>query len=364
MPQFKRNFKRWLPTSFLWRLSLLNILIFFAGLIFSGWAIYRTACFLAAGVGSLDAASQQQFNATLFNYVWLFLIAVAVTGSLFHFYLTRRLIAPVRQLTFATEQLQEGKFPDPLQEKRTDEVGQLVTQYNILLNQLQQSEQVRKKMVNDLSHEIRTPLSNINGYLQALKEGTIEGEHLLYSALYEESTRLTQMVEQIEKIKEWDMISTQTVLKKEWVDISQLAKQSIAMFQMQLDQKNIPITTQIEPCNLVIHPEGIQQVLNNLLDNAIRYYDGDIGIRIEGVIEDDVYKISIVGSSKSISKEDEKKLFNRFYRPDISRSRETGGVGLGLAITKEIIERHNGKVDVNTSSVQNEFWFTIPIYDE
>lgn len=331
------------------------------GVAFSGWSIYHTACFLAAGVGNFDVRGQQQFKAMLLNYIWIFMVLAAVLGSLFHFYVMKRLIQPIRKLIASTKQLKSGHYPEPVQIRRTDEVGQLVGQYNSLLEQLQRNEEHRKKLVHDLSHEIRTPLSNLKGYLQALKDGAIEGEPTLYEALYSESARLTEMVEQLEHLKEWDYVSAQTLVEKNPYEIKELLGQCVAMFNRRLEAENIQVQLEAERCEVMLHIEGFQQVMSNLLDNAIRYYEGTKPIVLTGKQKEGSYMISITGPSQIIPKDEREAVFRRFYRLDASRSRMTGGSGLGLAISKEVIERHQGEIGVREKNNQNEFWFSLPL---
>src|SRR5699024_12282835 len=119
--------------------------------------------------------------------------------------------------------------------------------------------------------------------------------------------------------------------------------QSVSMFNYKLDQSNITIIADIESKKLNINIEGIQQVLSNLLDNAIRYYEGHTPIYIEGQEIQKGYKISITGPGKMIDKRDNTHLFDRFYRVEESRNQETGGSGLGLAIAKESVEKNKRK---------------------
>ncbi|MEK3889654.1 sensor histidine kinase [Bacillus sp. FSL K6-3431] len=339
----------------------MNILVIVAATAISGWAIYNTACFLAAGVGGFDAERQQQFNSTLLSYLWIFMITAVFAGSVLHFYLIKRLIKPIRSLIRSTEQLRNGQYPEPIKMYKQDEIGQLVIQYNGLISQLQMNEQQRKKLVSDLSHEIRTPLTNINGYLQALKDGDIIGDKILFASLHQESNRLSQMLEQLEQLKEWDYLSAQSIVKKETYEIENLLSQCVAMFERTWEQKNIPIQLEAESCKLSIHVEGIQQVISNLIDNAICYYEGTGPILLTGKKQKNDYRISITGPSKPIPTEELEKVFNRFYRLDSSRSRMTGGSGLGLAISKEIVERHHqGKIGIETSINSNTFWILIP----
>lgn len=350
-----------IPTGFLWRLSVLNVVVLVAATALSGWAIYNTACFLAAGVGALDAEKQQQFNSTLLNYLWIFMIVAALFGSVFHFYLTKHLIGPIRELIKSTKKMQKGHYPKPVAVTGNDEVSQLVEQYNRLLAQLQNNEVHREKMIHDLSHEIRTPLANLNGYLQALKDGDLDGDIELFAALYKESNRMTKMVEQLDQLTEWDYLKEQVIVEKTPCDISDLLKQCVAIFERTLAQENIAIQVEVEPYEIPLHVEGLQQVMSNLIENGIQYYEGEGPIIISGKKQTQGYIVSVKGPGQPIPEQEKENIFRRFYRLDDSRSRMTGGSGLGLAISKEIIERHHhGEIGVEVSEGQNEFWFMLP----
>lgn len=350
-----------LPSGFLWRLTILNTLIIIAATAISGWAIYSTACFLAAGMANMDAQRQQQFNSTLLNYLWVFLIMAVSIGSLLHFYLTKRLIQPVRRLIQSTEQLKRGYYPEPVEVYKKDEIGQLVVQYNELIEQLQTNEQQRKKLVSDLSHEIRTPLSNLNGYLLALKDGDITGDQVLFSSLHKESERLSQMVEQLDQLKEWDHLSSRSTVEKETIEIADVLHQCATMFEWTLNQNNIELQIEAESSDVTVHVEGIQQALSNLIGNAIRYYEGVGVIVLKGKRVGSDYRVSVTGPGKPIPGNERKNIFKRFYRLDSSRSRDTGGSGLGLAITKEIVGRHHGEIGLETTFNSNTFWFVLPL---
>ncbi len=280
----------------------------------------------------------------------------AFLGSVFHYYFIKRFIKPIRSLVQSTEELKLGRYPEPVEVYKEDEIGQLVKQYNGLIEQLQMNDEQRNRLVTDISHEIRTPLSNLSGYLLALKDGDVVGDKDLFASLYQESKRLSQMMEQLEQLKEWDHLSTQSVVEKETCAIEPLLLQCVAMFERTLEVKEIPILLDIEPCELTIHVVGIQQVIGNLLENAIRYYEGDGPILLAGEKRGADYRISITGPSKPIPEAEREKVFRRFYRLDSSRSRTTGGSGLGLAISKEIIESHHGEIGIDSTRLSNTFW--------
>ena len=349
------------PTGFLWRLTFLNVLVIVTVTAISGWAIYNTACFLAAEVGDLDTPQQQRFNRTLLSYLWILMIMAVFIGSVLHFYLIKRFIKPIRSLIQSTKELKRGHYPEPVHVYKNDEIGQLALQYNGLIAQLQMNEQQRNNLVTDVSHEIRTPLSNLNSYLQALKDGDLIGDKILFAALHQESNRLSQLIEQLEQLKEWDYLSSQSIIEKETREIEPILLQCVAMFERTLEQKNIPILLEVESCKVDIHVVGIQQVISNLLENAIRYYEGDGPILLAGRKRGKDYCISVTGPSKPIPETEREKVFRRFYRVDSSRSRVTGGSGLGLAISKGIIERHHqGEIGIDTTSTSNTFWIVLP----
>ncbi|GGA72001.1 hypothetical protein GCM10008025_14790 [Ornithinibacillus halotolerans] len=349
------------PKQFLFRLTFINIVVIAAFVGISSWAIYNTACVLADGLVSMSSQKQARFESTLLQYLWIFSISTIIIGSLTHFYLTKKLIRPLRELIDSTKKMKHGEYPQPITMKPDGEIGELISHFNDLVQQIEANEQHREKLVSDLSHEFRTPLSNLNGYLKALKAGVIEGDEKLYRSLYEESRRLIHLVEQMEQLKEWDYVSNQNFTQKTPSNIEKLVYQVVEMFRRKLKQANIEMVVDVASCQLIVNSAAITQVISNLLDNAIRYYEGNSPIEIRGIVDQSTYKLSITGPGKPISMEERKKIFDRFYRVDHSRSREFGGSGLGLAISKEIIERHQGRLSVTSEGNIHSFWLLLPI---
>lgn len=349
-----------MPSGFLSKLTFLNILVILSVIVLSSWAIYNTACSLVGGIGNLSDQKQNQFNTTLFQYLLLFCSIAVVLGGLVHFYFLKRIIHPINQLIDSTKLMQQGSYPDPILEKSNGEIGELIEQFNRLIHQMQTNEIHRTRLVADLSHEFRTPLTNLNGYLHGLENGVIKGDKEIYQHLHMESKRLIQMIEQLEKLKEWDYISEQVITKKQLVNMDELINQCISIFKWALIQEQIPIAIDVESVELEVRDEAMKQVVHNLLDNAVRYYDGDSPIIVKGKMEKDAYHISITSPGEPIPEGARDKVFERFYRVDDSRTRKTGGTGLGLAIAKEIVNKHNGEIGVDTARNLNTFWFTLP----
>ncbi|WP_106497982.1 sensor histidine kinase [Lentibacillus sp. Marseille-P4043] len=353
--------KTWFPKQILWRLTFTNIIIIASFIALSSWAIYNTACFLADGMGTMDSQKQGQFDATLFQYLWVFSISAIVIGSLIHFYFTKKLIHPIRELIESTKQMKQGQYPNPLVVNSDDETGQLINHFNDLVEQLKNNQQYRQKLVSDLSHELRTPLSNLNGYLNALKSGVISGDKQLYQSLHEELKRLISLVEQFEQLKEWDYLSKQTFSQKEPLDMVMLVEQTVEMFHWSLRSAGIEVKVQTKSGVVNVYDGGIPQVISNLIDNAIRYYQGIEPIIVTGENLSTEYKVSVSGPGQIIPLSEQSRIFERFYRVDPSRARDTGGTGLGLAISKEIVDHHNGQIGIRSNGTYHTFWFTLPL---
>ncbi|WP_102344944.1 sensor histidine kinase [Bacillus sp. Marseille-P3661] len=353
--------KSWLPNQFLWRLTFVNIFVIALFIVLSSWAIYNTACMLVDGMGAMNVQTQKQFNGTLFQYLWIFSILAILIGSVIHFYITRKLIQPLKVLIESAKDMKQGRYPDPIELNSEGEMGLFIRHFNELVLQLKNNQQHRQKLVSDLSHEFRTPLSNLNGYLNALKDGVIVGDSSLYESLYEESKRLTHMIEQLELLKEWDYLTTQTFTAKGEEDIKFIVLQTVEMFRWEMTKKGISVDLQVDSGHMNVNGDGISQVISNLVHNAIRYYEGSDSIRIVGKKADSDYWLGVSGPGQMIPAADRDRIFDRFYRVDPSRTRDTGGTGLGLAISKEIIEHHQGKIGLKSEGNYYTFWFSLPI---
>src|SRR5699024_10859023 len=262
-------------------------------ILLSGWAIYHTACFLVGGMGDFSAIRQQQFNATLFQYVLLFDGIAVFFSSIVHFYFTKKLINPAKMLIECTNSLKHVHYPEPLPVSSNDEIGQLISHDNELIEQLKDNDRYRKKLVADISHDLRTPIANLTGYLHALKAGDIEADFRLFEALHGQAEQLTALMEQMEHLNEWNDPVAKASQEKEGVAIIPIVEECVQMIAWRMEEERLNAELDVEDKIVYIHPEGIRQVLNNLIDNAIRYYKGHGPIHISGQKNAEYYDISV-----------------------------------------------------------------------
>ncbi len=253
-----------------------------------------------------------------------------------------------------------GVYPEPITKRSNDEIGQLAQNCNQLVQVMRQGEERRKQMISDISHELRTPLSNIKGYLEALREGMINGNKELYHSLYEEAVHFSDLVDQLHQLSAWEAKKMREA-DLQIIDIFSFVETSVRHFEMELKNKNILCPVKLQPATVLADPKGLKQIVNNLMKNAIQYDEGGV-IEVYGELAGKEYRIMFKNSGREIPPQKAKQIFERFFRLEPSRNRETGGSGLGLAIVKEIVSRHGGKVGLQTNGKVHSFWFSLPVY--
>ncbi|MGF9713590.1 HAMP domain-containing sensor histidine kinase [Paenibacillus naphthalenovorans] len=278
-----------------------------------------------------------------------------------HYVFIKKILSPLKRLTESTRLMIEGHYPEPIEPKSHDEIGQLTKHFNELAKTLKRTEENRKRLLSNISHELRTPLSNLNGYLEALSNGVMEGNRELYQSLLEESQHLTRLVEQLHHLTVWEARGNNSLYQTE-IKIHELLQQTIQAFQLESDKAGVSLDVSIQEGVVLGEEDGIKQVMNNLLKNAFMYNTGN-EIKITGKREQKQYRITVSNMGEPIPDEARDLVFERFYRVDPSRHREKDkyGTGLGLAIVKEIVERFGGQVGLHSDGNLHSFWVTLPL---
>jgi signal transduction histidine kinase len=217
-------------------------------------------------------------------------------------------------------------------------------------------------MVADIAHELRTPLSNLKGYLEAINDGVIKPNKATIRSLNEEATALSHLVADLQELSLADADELKMTVQPE--DISRLIKETVAALYPKATAKGLTLTADlpdsISPVNIDSH--RIRQVLNNLLDNAVAHTGRDGKIDVTAREHGNMIYVSVSDTGEGIPPEDLPMIFERFYRVDKSRARSTGGSGLGLTITKRLVEAHGGIIKVESKAGQGStFTFSLPI---
>ncbi|AHH96544.1 sensor histidine kinase [Kutzneria albida] len=253
-----------------------------------------------------------------------------------------RLTRPIRALTEAAQRMRDGDTSARVRVRGKDEIGQLAAAFNELSEHRESLERQRKNMVSDVSHELRAPLGNIRGWLEAAQDGVAEFDPALVASLLEESILLQRLVDDLQDLALAD--AGKLRLHPEPVAVAELVEQVITAHRGQAEGRQVTAEV-IDSPEVVADPVRLRQVLGNLVGNAVRH--GDVTVRAEQVGEQVV--ISVRDTGPGIAPEDLPHVFDRFWRADRSRSRQTGGSGLGLAIVRNLVRLHGGTVTAEST---------------
>jgi len=295
-------------------------------------------------------------------FLWGGLMAVAIAVAI-TFFLSRRILAPVKALTLASKRLGRGDFSQRVQVKDKSELGELAEAFNSMAGDLERAEKLRRNMVADVAHELRTPLSNVRGYLEAIRDGVIKPDKKAIRSLNEEAVLLSRLVDDLQDLALAEAGELKLVCQTE--DVSALVNQAVAAMQAEAATKgvsvSIDLSDRLPSVNIDYH--RISQVLRNLLENAVAHTAQGGSITVAAKQQDNNWvEVSVTDTGEGIPADDLPNIFERFYRVDKSRARATGGSGLGLTIAKRLVEAHGGKLEVQSELGKgSRFSFTIPV---
>ena len=277
----------------------------------------------------------------------------------FHFFVYR----PLRQVTEAAKQYATGNLEYEIPVYTHDEMGYLSASLNYMAVQLKDMDDYQKKIVANVSHDFRSPLTSIKGYVEAMTDGTIPPElHQKYlKIILFETERLTDLTTDLLTLNEFD--TKELLLDKIEFDIQEMIKNTAASFEGVCTPKHITIELLLLPGTVIVFADRrkIQQVLYNLIGNAIKFSENDSSITVEVVEKNEKVFISVKDHGIGIPRKELNKIWERFYKSDLSRGKDKKGTGLGLSIVKEVIQAHDEHINViSTEGVGTEFIFSLP----
>lgn len=290
----------------------------------------------------------------VFVYLISFIILIGI-----HYFVYR----PLGIITDAAKQYASGNLDFVIPVESNDEMGYLSASLNYMAAQLKDMEDYQKNFIANVSHDFRSPLTSIKGYVEAMADGTIppelQGKYL--NIILFETERLTDLTRDLLTLNTFDQKTL--MLETSSFDIHEVIRNTAASFEGKCTAKKISIELLFASRNMYVSADKgkIQQVVYNLLDNAIKFSDPDSVITIETTERGEKINVSVRDTGIGIPKNSLNKIWDRFYKSDLSRGKDKKGTGLGLAIVKEIIQAHHENINViSTEGVGTEFNFTLP----
>lgn len=244
-----------------------------------------------------------------------------------------------------------------------DELKQLAINFNQMASKLENTENLRRQLIGDVSHELRTPISLIKASMEGLIDGIVPLTNKTFYQVQIEADRLTKLVNDLQELS---IIESGTYkINKEKYDINDVIASVISNLSPQYSKKNIQIISNFQNSKNTAYfdIDRIKQVLTNILANAYQYSEKAGKVKITSIAKSDYIEVAINDTGRGISREDLPHIFTRFFRVDKSRSRNSGGSGIGLTITKQLVEAHGGKIWAESPGKNKgtTVTFTIPL---
>jgi signal transduction histidine kinase len=307
--------------------------------------------------------AEQAFLNGVRNSLWLAGLVAVLVGVALGFLFSWLITGPMRQLTLAARKVAAGDFSYRVSQKTDDEIGEVSDAFNTMAEQLEKKEKSKRQLLADIAHELRNPLSIIQGNLEAWLDGVLTPAPDQIASVYDETVLLSRLITDLRDLSLAE--AGQLKLSQSATELSEFIFAEITSVQNRCQEKQVSISAEL-PTRLplvFIDRDRIRQVLHNLIDNALRHTPAGGTIKIGANYTTPGWvTVSVADSGGGIVPEDLPYVFDHFYKADRSRHRGHGGAGIGLAMVKQLVELHGGKVWVESQKGKGStFFFTLPV---
>jgi histidine kinase len=308
-----------------------------------------------------------QYKKAVFEAVTYATLASLVAALLASFFISRQVVTPTLRMMSLSHRIAEGEYEERLslpggqQADRIDELGQLALSFNQMADKLEKTETMRRELIGDVTHELRTPLTAVKGYLEGLIDGVLPADPETYQQIHSEIDRLQRLVNDLQELSRVEAGAFQLQLNS--VSPASLIDRIQSTLGRQFEDKHIQLEISVESNlpNVLVDRDRIIQVLTNLVGNALQYTPSGGRVLVQVFREKSAVHFSISDTGIGISADQIPYIFNRFYRSDKSRTRASGGSGIGLTIAKALVQAHQGKIWAESSGEGKGSTFSIMI---
>jgi signal transduction histidine kinase len=323
----------------------------------------------AAETGALDPGTVtppppiNQFYAVLQQAMLVSGFAALAAAVLVSLFVSRRIVEPLVTITSVSRRLTEGFYRERTRIDSDDEIAQLSRSVNQLADTLDQTERRRLSLLADVTHELRTPLATIGGYMEGLLDGVVKPQPQTFSLVLHETGRLQRLVEDLELLSRAEAGQLPVVARV--IDLHGLFEHLAIQFDPLFDANGVTFVLEVSTDlpQVWADPDRVNQVLVNLIANAYRYTPPGGSVTLRANSDGDYVTISLTDTGVGIAAEHLPHIFERFYRVDKSRARQSGGSGVGLAIARHLIYAQHGKIWAESSGIGQGtvFYVMLPV---
>ncbi len=294
-------------------------------------------------------------------------IAAFTAAIIVSFLISYWVVRPVREMQEASQYIAEGHYHERVRvsgdPSQADELSQLAISFNRMAENLAQNEDMRSRLIGDISHELRTPLTVIKGSLEGLIDDVLPSTPETYQKIYQETDRLTSLVDDLQLLSRVEAGAYQ--MDKAPASVQELVEIVVARLHLQFKEKEVRLQTDIPTGlpDIYVDADRVGQVLLNIVGNALQHTPAGEEVMITAVQSGEVIQVMVGDTGKGVPLEHQPHLFTRFYRVDKSRSRASGGSGIGLTIAKYFVEAHGGEIWMESDGrgKGSTFSFSLPI---
>ncbi|HLJ61144.1 MAG TPA: HAMP domain-containing sensor histidine kinase [bacterium] len=304
---------------------------------------------------------ERLFQSRIREAIWGGTLVAAGVGVLVALWLARRIARPVTDLTRAARAIAAGNDAPTVPVSGRDEVADLGRAFNRMAVQLAQDAEQRRQLFAGITHELRTPLAVIQGQLEGMLDRVIEPTPDRIAGLHGQTLLLRRLITDLRDLSLAQ--AGQLRLHPETVDVAELVSEAVEAFAPSFHDRGISVELAApKTLSVTADPDRLRQIVQNLVDNALRYTPRGGTVRITLRWENDGVRLAVADTGQGIGAGDLPHIFEHFYRTDQSRTRSSGGMGLGLAIVKSLVEAHHGRVTVeSTPGAGSTFTVVLPM---
>ena len=302
------------------------------------------------GSDALLTDADYEFRAKTYNAMITAAVFAIVISVIIGLLVSRMLTKPVQRITDTAKKIRDGDLSARTEMHGDDEIDRLGETFDEMAVSLEKDLKHERRLTSDVAHELRTPLMAIQANVEAMEDGVFPADYEHLETVASETRRLSRLVQQTIDLSRLE--NHTTPLNLEYVDVAQLVRTVVNNQHQLFHERGVHLLfdskVQGKDAIIEIDPDMITQAVTNLLSNAMRYTPEGGYVYVSVAMERHYVTISVKDTGIGIAKEDLSRIFDRFWRADASRARDAGGLGVGLALTKHIVERHEGYISVES----------------
>lgn len=311
----------------------------------------------------LDAEIEAGFRSAVNNALMVATIGAILSAVGVSWFVSQRIVNPLRHLVTLSQRIAGGNYEQRLHLDTHDELAELVESFNQMAASLANTEAMRIRLLGDVTHELKTPLTSIKGYMEGLQDGVLEATPETFQLIHREVDRLQRLVQDLQELSHAE--AGQLPLNFTTCQPNQIIRPVIERMRPQYIEKGVSLIVDLPDSLPTVRADFDRtvQIITNLLGNAFQYSNAGDEVRVSIVRDNEYVRFFVSDTGIGLAPNELEHIFERFYRVDKSRSRSRGGSGIGLTVTKHLVEAQGGQISAFSEGVGkgSQFSFTLPL---